>query len=125
MVKGQKVKVGFLLELSGIHGYDGVHIRPGCEHCQRAFQDLRRIAEWIMPKQERPSYYDVQPFDNALRRTPKRKFRQEVVLGMRILHRHGFDQPVDACEELCLKEMQQKLEDLGVRRDVWRAEAGE
>ena len=121
MVNGQHVKVGFLLELNGIHGHDGDHIRPGCEHCQRTYEDLRQIAEWIMPKEERASYYDVEPFDRALRQTPKRKFRQEVVLGMRILHRHGFDQPIDECEKRCLKEMQQKLAELGVHEGEWRA----
>jgi hypothetical protein len=75
-----------------------------------------------MPKEERASYYDVQPFDNALRQTPKRRFRQEVVLSMRILHRHGFDQPVDDCEERCLKEMRQKLAELGVHEGAWREE---
>ncbi|HLG16186.1 MAG TPA: hypothetical protein VJH03_17010 [Blastocatellia bacterium] len=122
MVRGQRVKVGFLLELNGVHGPGADHIRPGCEHCRRTFEDLRDIAEWIMPEEERASYYDVEPFDNALRETPKRKFRLEVVLGVRILHRHGFDQPVDECEERCLKEMRQKLAELGVREGAWHPE---
>jgi hypothetical protein len=60
--------------------------------------------------------------DNALRETPKRRFRLEVVLGIRILHRHGFDQPVDECEEVCLKEMRQKLKELGVHESDWQSE---
>jgi hypothetical protein len=42
------------------------------------------------------------------------------VLSMKILHRHGFDQPVDECEERCLKEMRSKLAELGVRAGEWR-----
>lgn len=122
-VKGTTLKVGFLLELNGTHGRDADHVLPGCKHCHSTFEDLRQIAEWIMPKEERASYYDVQPFDNALRETPKRRFRLEVVLGMRILHRHGFDQPVDECEEMCLKEMRQKLKELGVHEGDWQSDA--
>ena len=119
------LKVGFLLELNGTHGHDADHVLPGCKHCHSTFEDLRQIAEWIMPKEERASYYDIQPFDNALRETPKRSFRSEVVLGMRILHRHGFDQPVDECEEVCLKEMRQKLKELGVHEGDWHSDAGQ
>lgn len=126
-VKDKTLKVGFLLELNGTHGHDAHadQILPGCEHCHSTFEDLRQIAEWIMPKEERASYYDIQPFDNALRETPKRRFRSEVVLGMRILHRHGFDQPVDECEEVCLKEMRQKLKELGVHEGDWQSDAGQ
>jgi hypothetical protein len=125
VVKDKRTKVGFLLEINGVHGDDADHILPGCKHCHSTFEDLRQIAEWIMPKEERASYYDVQPFDNALRETPKRRFRLEVVLGMRILHRHGFDQPVDQCEELCLKEMRQKLRELGVHEGEWHSDVGQ
>ena len=126
-VKDKTLKVGFLLELNGTHGHDAHadQILPGCEHCHSTFADLCQIAEWIMPKEGRASYYDVQPFDNALRETPKRRFRLEVVLGMRILHRHGFDQPVDECEEMCLKEMRQKLKELGVHEGNWQSDAGQ
>ena len=126
-VKDKTLKVGFLLELNGTHGHDAHadQILPGCKHCHSTFEDLRQIAEWIMPKEERASYYDVQPFDNALRETPKRRFRLEVVLGLRILHRHGFDQPVDECEEMCLKEMRQKLKELGVHEGGWHSDAGQ
>jgi hypothetical protein len=120
VVNGHLTKVGFLLELSGIHGKGVGHVLPGCNHCRATFEDLRQIAEWIMPEEERDSYYDVQPFDNALRETPKRKLRPEVVLGMTILHRHGFDQPVDHCEQKCLKEMRQKLTELGVHEGEWK-----
>jgi hypothetical protein len=122
-VKDKTLKVGFLLELNGTHGHDADNVLPGCKHCYSTFADLRQIAEWIMPKEERASYYDIQPFDNALRETPKRRFRTEVVLGIRILHRHGFDQPVDQCEELCLKEMRQKLKELGVHEGEWQSDA--
>jgi hypothetical protein len=44
---------------------------------------------------------------------------------MTILHRHGFDEPVDECEERCLKEMRSKLAELGVRAGEWRQNANQ
>ena len=37
----------------------------------------------------------------------------KVVLPIRIEHRHNFFDPVDSCEERCLKEMREKLDALG------------
>ena len=46
--------------------------------------------------------------------------RSEVSLNIKIIHRHGFDQPVDDCEQMCLKEMRRKLAELGVKEGDWK-----
>lgn len=120
MVKEQKVKVGYDLELYGVHDHPEEQIVPGCPHCQHTYISLRQIAEWILPTEERPSRYEIEPFDHAIHQTPKRRFQPEVVLNLKILHRHGFDQPVDQCEERCLKEMREKLASIGVAQGEWR-----
>lgn len=114
VVNHQLVKVGFALELEGTHEHPGSEVLPGCKHCQEVFEALERIAKWIMPTEERPTTYEIQPFDRAIRYSPKRKRRPEISLTIKIIHRQGFDQPVDECEELCLKEMRLKLAELGV-----------
>ena len=119
LIRGKLVKVGFDLELSGTHEHGTSTFSPGCPKCIRTFEDLHKIADWIMPKEERASRYEVEPYDHALRESPQRGFVPEVVLSMKILHRHGFDQPVDECEERCLKEMRSKLVELGVRAGKW------
>lgn len=111
---GQVVKVGFALEIEGTHEHPDSKVAPGCPHCQEVFNGLQRIAEWIMPAEGRPTTYEVQPFDRAIRYSPKRKRRPEISLTIKIIHRQGFDQPVDECEQMCLKEMRQKLAELGV-----------
>lgn len=114
VVNGQLIKVGFVLELEGTHEHPGSEVQPGCQQCQEVFRALQRIAEWIMPTEARPTTYEIQPFDRALRYAPKRKRRPEVSLTIKVIHRQGFDQPVDECEELCLREMRLKLAELGV-----------
>lgn len=98
----------------GIRQCEGEPLTPGCQYCYETFKDLRKIAEWIMPQERRPSRYEISIFDGSIHSASKRRFRPEVVLNMKIVHREAFDQPVDECEELCLKEMRQKLAELGV-----------
>ncbi len=52
-------RVGFNLELYGIH-YQPAHTpSPVCDECVKVYRDLREIAEWIMPKEERKSWYNM------------------------------------------------------------------
>ncbi len=108
-----RVIVGFDLELRGTHSHGTSRLSPGCPFCTETFADLRRIAEWILPKEERPSEYDLPPFDQSLRSSGKGVF--EVVLQIKIEHRHDFLGPVDDCERRCLTEMEHSLAELGVR----------
>ena len=109
---GDRVMVGFDLELYGTHEHGKTSLSPGCRLCEETYADLRHLAESILPKEQRPSTYEIPPFDASLHESAGGVF--EVVAAIRIEHRHGFFDPVDACEERCLKEMCQKLTDLGV-----------
>jgi hypothetical protein len=122
MVAEKTLKIGFDLQLCGSndHQTNREHAIPGCSLCVATYGDLRRIAQWIMLVEDRPSRYEVEPFDRALHIAPgQRRRRNEVVLTIKILHRHEFDGPVDDCEERCLKEMKGKMGQLGVREGSW------
>lgn len=108
-------RVGFDLELYGVHDHPQGIINPGCSQCEEVYEDLKQIAEWILPQEKRASVYKIAPFDQALHMPPSRQFRPEVELQIRILHRHDPEEPIDDCERLCLKEMREKLATLGAR----------
>lgn len=117
---GRRVKVGFELQLCGTNArcaaHETFHHVPGCHSCRQTYEDLKEVAEWMLPNERRASRYEIQTFDRALHIAPRgRGARSEVVLTVKILHRHGFNDPVDACEELCLREMRRKLADLGMK----------
>jgi hypothetical protein len=112
MADGKRVMVGFDLELCGTHEHGETRLSPGCHLCEETYADLRRLAEWVLPKEHRQSKYDIPPFHGSLHGSTKGEF--EVVVPIRIEHRHDFFSPVDDCEERCLKEMQEKLVELGV-----------
>lgn len=115
MVEGAVRPVGFELDLLGTHDHGHTVFSPGCDLCKETYGDLRKIAGRILPTAERPTVYNIAPFDHALHLTPKRGLAPEVRLSVHIEHRHDRDQPIDSCEELCLKEMEGKLASLGIK----------
>lgn len=124
----RKLQIGFELQLCGTNAHardDGPeHPVPGCAHCFTSYSELREVAEWILPKEERPSRYEIGPFDRALHIAHrKRTSRSEVVVPIHIMHRHDFNREVDDCEDRCLKEMQQRLRELGIVEGYWHEPA--
>ena len=115
-----RLKVGFELMLWGAHA-SGAAALPGCEKCRAIYSDLQRIAEWILPKEERASRYEIEMFDRALYESHTLKDTYQVGLMLKILHRDRGDRPVDDCEERCLRDMRQKLRELGVPEGSWHA----
>ena len=83
------------------------------------FHGLREIAEWILPREERPSEYEIELYRPAITRWSLHHSRPDVMLTIRILHRHGYELPVDECEDRCLKEMEQHLAEVGACRLQW------
>ncbi len=120
-IKGDRpLQVGFELMLYGAHAHDADCPVPGCEQCKLIYTHLREIAEWIVPKVERSSRYEIEMFDSAVRYDPVRNNRPDVTVTIKIVHRSQFDAPVDQCEVFCLHEMEQKLSQIGARYRQWK-----
>ena len=100
------------------------HPLPGCEHCRKVWRALKAVADWIIPREERDSDYDIVPFDQSIHYDAGRKFRPDVSLRIWIRHRSGFDREVDACEVRCLGEMTQRLTEIGARKAQWESDSG-
>jgi len=115
-----RIQVGFEIDLLGTHYHPKQPPTPGCPECLKVYKDLKQIAKWIMPKEKRDSHYDIGIFDSSIQWSPLRKLRDDITLTLNVLHRKGFDRPVDACEVECLKEMELKLKELGAKKGHWR-----
>ncbi|GJL53063.1 MAG: hypothetical protein NPIRA02_01950 [Nitrospirales bacterium] len=114
------LKVGFDLMLYGTHAV-GEHHTPGCEKCKQIYRDLRKIANWVIPEEERPSRYEISIYESAIGYNRIRDNRPDVKLTIRILHRSEYDRPVDDCEIACLIDMKTKLSLLGVQERHWKS----
>ncbi len=126
---GRKIQIGFELQLCGTNNHvaaKGEQPVPGCEFCHSTYEDLRGIAEWVLPREERPSRYEIGGFDRALHVAPgSRHSRSEVVVPIYIMHRADFNREVDDCESRCLKEMKDRFKQLGIHEGSWHSDAQE
>ena len=109
----ERVKVGFRVHLWAVHPKDARAL-PGCPKCWELVGDLRRIAEGVVPPDDRPSRTELAPFRPALYDSRVVPNSDEVSVTIRLLHRDGYDNPVDRCEERCLKEIRSRLIALGI-----------
>lgn len=109
-------KVGYDLELVGTHFQPQHAPSPGCPECSEVYDALHRIGEWILPKGEHATRYQIDRFDGRLATSPRHGFRQEVTLTIRIVHRGDYRRPIDECESTCLLDMERNLSALGARR---------
>jgi hypothetical protein len=119
MVKREKRQIGFSLELSGTHERGVEHPSPGCQHCRAVYAALQTIAVYILPRELRPSRYEIESYQPAISYSVSRRNRPDVTLTIRIVHRQGYERPVDECEERCLEEMKQRLRELGACERHW------
>lgn len=121
---GRKVQIGFELDIIGTHYHPEQLPQPGCAECVKVYNDLKQIAQAVIPKEERDSRYEITIFDASIQYAPKRKLRKDITLTIKVLHREGFDQPLDGCEVECLKEMEGKLKELGAQKEHWKEPFG-
>lgn len=110
----ERVKVGFQVHLWAVHA-KGARALPGCPKCWDLVEDLRRIAEEVVPADERPSRTELTSFRPALYDSRVVPGSDEVSVTIRLIHREGYERPIDACEERCLKEIRARLRVLGIR----------
>lgn len=114
----RQVQVGFEIHLFGRHPAGGT-LGPGCSACHRLYEKLRAIALFALPKEVRPSRYEVDPYSATFRYRPESGWVPEVQLTLRVLHRTGTFDPIDACEIRCSEEIQTRLRALGSPPNHW------
>jgi hypothetical protein len=115
---GKRVQVGFELHLFAQHEPE-VKADPGCIKCQEVYAILREIARISMPRETRPTRYDIGVFDASFHLRPENNLKTEVQLTILIVHRSDFLEPVNHCEKKCIREIEENLRSLGIKQRVW------
>ncbi len=116
---GRREQVGYEIELSGIHYHPQRTPIPGCPECAVVQNALRRLALSALPTERRDSAYRLRVQDGSIGYSSLHRGRAEVSLIIDVVHRKDFHRPVDACEDFCLREIQDRLMKLGVQRGKW------
>ena len=118
---------GYMLRLCGVsdaeHFGGECHV-PSCHHCHRTYDDLRKVAEWLVPQNEQGDHCEIEPFDETWHIGQRQgQSRKEIGVTINALHRPHVNAPADACHCRCLSDMLARLDHLGVHEGVSPAEA--
>jgi hypothetical protein len=103
--------------LAGIAPEREENLHDGSE--VNVFKDLRQIANWLFPK-DNPNIHceieaDVSSFFYYI--DPERR---NYVVVINIWNKGGMDEPVDIHQIQALKEMQEKLKQIGSPKNMWK-----
>jgi hypothetical protein len=121
--KGDKVKNGFVLALVGTR--DKV---SGKSKTSEIFNNLDRIAQWIMPKENPEVRFETQRHNSIFFYIPgddRDEDRRNVVVFLLVWHREGFHRPIDKYQIEAVKEMEKKLKSIGSPKDRWKGSSEE
>lgn len=114
VVRGDvRLKVGFEARVWSVHDR-GAHALPGCSRCDMLHAELERIVQWAMPEGGRPTRLEVERTRRSLYDSREVPGSDEVAVVVRLVHRDGYEAPIDACEERCLRELRERLRWLGI-----------
>ena len=116
---GERVKIGFEIDLFGTHDHPKQPPLPGCDECHTVFSDLRRIANAVMPPNDRASRYAIEPYNVSITYSPRRHMRRDVLVAIDIVHRDRFDRDIDECEVRCLHDIEASLRQFGACSGSW------
>jgi hypothetical protein len=105
----KRIQAGFDIE---VYGIKPSHVRhPGPDYVV-GHVALEKLVETILPQTGEDCSVEVIPFPSTLVFNTKRQFQEEGMLRIRITHK-GL-QPAGEPEERALKEIKERLRDLGL-----------
>ena len=105
------------MHLFGRYPSDGTG--PGGPADCSLYHKLEAIAGCVVPKEIRPTRYEIGPDPVSFHYRSESGRVPEVQLTLRIVHRTGYFRPIDACEIRCAEEIQTNLRSLGCPPNRW------
>ncbi len=125
---GSKVQIGYNLALVGTNSKsDKTTLVHGSKESSDLSVNLRQIAEGIMPGEDTGVRCHIRDLDNVLFHNLKdqEKNRKSMAIVLQIRHREKFDRPVDNFLMGALKELEERLKNIGANKELWKASSEE
>lgn len=114
------VRIGMSLMLVGT---DEEGAPASEERSQQIVSDkLEELAEWLVPKDYPNVEFEIRRHDTETFYLPAdiRTKRRNYIVGIRIMHKEGFNLPIDESQMQILKEFESRLKELGCPKDHWK-----
>ncbi len=110
---GELRAIGYDVILIGTHEHPLKVIAPGCQRCVQVWDQLRRIAQAVLPEAS-GSTVEIRPFDSSLHFDKHRSMRPDVELLIEIRHETNHTAPTPPSEDDCLAVLVGNLKELGI-----------
>lgn len=108
----QRIQAGFDVDVYGVK--TGREHEPGRDY-RLVYAALTGLVETMLAHAGESCSVEVIPFSSTVVIDTKRQFQEEGLLRVRITHK-GLDQPAGEAEERALKEIKERLQQLGLRQ---------
>jgi len=108
------IQGGFDVDVHGLSDKSELELPPPAEYAL-GYAELKKIVDAISYQANECSI-EVIPFPATVFSEAREQFRSEAVVRIRISHCGGVDQPSGLPEQQALKEVEEQLRALGVRR---------
>jgi hypothetical protein len=108
------IQAGFDVDIHGLSHKSELELPPPAEYAL-GYAELKKIADAVS-HQANESSIEVIPFPVTVFFEAREQFRSEAVVRIRISHYRGLARPSGLPEQHALKEVEEQLQALGVRR---------
>ena len=108
------IQAGFDVDIHGLSHKSELELPPPAEYAL-GYAELKKIADAVSD-QANESSIEVIPFPATVFFEAREQFRSEAVVRIRISHYRGLARPSGLPEQHALKEVEEQLQALGVRR---------
>ena len=108
------IQAGFDVDVHGLSNKSELELPPPAEYAL-GYAELTKIADAVS-HQANESSIEVIPFPVTVFLEAREQFRSEAVVRIRISHYRGLARPSGLPEQHALKEVEEQLQALGVRR---------
>ena len=117
--KGQRIQVGFELDLYARFPIDVPSSTERQAVVERLWDRLREIAESLLPLTGGDGRIEVDPYEAAARLRPETQFAPEMLLTARLFHGSDFLVAVKDGDRERLKPLEDRLHELGLKPRSW------
>jgi hypothetical protein len=111
----ERQQVGFRLVLLGSNDTPSTRPISGCPESWKVYMSLHELACWVLPAPAEGEDDLQVGIDEAS--LVDQGDRRDIMMTIKIAHRHGSDLPVDEQEAQCLAAMEKRLLELGAPED--------
>lgn len=108
------IHAGFDIDVRGLSSKSELDFPPSAEYAL-GFSEFKKIADAVS-SQAGDCFIEVIAFPATVFFEAREQFRPEAVVRIRISHCRGVDQPSGLPEQQALKEVEERLQALGIRR---------